>query len=400
MILASVVVGSRGNAELKWNLDSAWPKGMPADAQQISAVAIDSTGVVHVSVRVGLDEPILMFDSDNGGELLGSWGAEHIFFDNSSNSWGGHGLAFQAPSNGMNRAPRLWVADILEHTAKVFDDSKTGVHSLIATMGTAGEAGSDVDVLQFGSLADVTTGKPNGKMDGQVWVSDGDGGINNRVVRLNATSDATLAVHPDWVVGGTSDDTEDFDSPHSIAYHEPSASVIVADRNNFRLLVLDAATGTKMAEWTDCLGSPSPTANGTVAPWGVRFWYSEEATLAVVAVCDSPEDGGNQRIVVLDVSEPDSLLHKGLRSNFNPNVEEQRQRRQRQNQRKEDIGSEVFDEASMKCGVLAEIPVDPATCLTPHELAVDQTSGDIYLACVTMDPGPSNVLRFRFTGGK
>ena len=64
----------------------------------------------------------------------------------------------------------------------------------------------------------------------------------------------------------------------------------------------------------------------------------------VVAVCDSPETGSNQRIMVLD----------------------------------------MLDVVDGKYTVTDEIEVDPKLCLTPHEMAVS-VNGDIFLACVTYD---------------
>jgi hypothetical protein len=45
--------------------------------------------------------------------------------------------------------------------------------------------------------------------------------------------------------------------------------------------------------------------------------------------------------------------------------------------------------------VLYELPIPTNLCLTPHELTVSKATGDIFVSCVTVDPGPSTVLRFR-----
>lgn len=396
-----------------WTLDPSWPLDKPKEADYYSAVAIDNTGAVHVSVRKGVTSPILVFDNDKGA-LLSSWGENDIYFDNCTASWGGHGLAHQVTANNPSR---IWVADILNHTVKVFaNDISSSDHHLIASAGTPGDAGSAVDPeLQFGSVADVATGVAGGKFDGSVWVSDGDGGVNNRVLRLNTSdsssdeNDLWIGVHPEWVTGGAAaDDMETFNSPHSIAYHEPSGTLIVADRDNFRLDILNAATGVKIAEWSDCLGG-NGDGNGTAAPWGVRVWHGalsairilHDTVFAVVAVCDSPQDGGNQRLVVLNVSRPDSILHKGKRGRLvekkgadNAVVLEHG----RYTKSNKPLQDKDGDSAVLQCGVVAEISVDPSVCLTPHEIDVDESSGDIYLACVTTDPGPSNLVRYRYTG--
>ena len=114
-LAATAALGTATALDATWELDAEWPSGLPADANYFSAIAVDASGVVHVSVRSGLDSPIIMLD-DDAGELLGEWGADSVFFDNSTGSWGAHGLAAQANSDGTNQ---IWIADILEHTAKV-----------------------------------------------------------------------------------------------------------------------------------------------------------------------------------------------------------------------------------------------------------------------------------------
>ena len=340
-------------------LDAAWPQGL-GNSTWISAAALDlKTRVLHVSAR-NAASPILMFHVDSEyGPLLGSWGDEDIFFDATSQAWGGHGLVYEA------RREQIWVADILDHTVKVFS-ATTAPPNLVAISGTPGEAGSALEPLQFGSVADVASSP-----DGHIFVSDGDGGINNRVLQLNATSQESLIGSPLWVLGGAaSEATQEFSSPHSIAFHAPSRNLLVANRDQFSLDVLSADTGKKVAQWTTCFeGSAEQVvlAEGTAAPWGIRIVHPRglqgdfiSRPLAFLAVANSPQDGGNQRIVVIDVS------HNGS-----------------------------FSQSTGNCTVLAEIPVDPSLCRTPHEIEVDPVSGDIFVACVTVDPGPSTLLRYR-----
>ena len=109
------------------------------------------------------------------------------------------------------------------------------MHPLVASAGTRGAEGSGLDVLQFGSVADVAVG--TGNFEGSLWTSDGDGGINNRVARLDTTSGTVnVGKHPLWI-DDAADSPDMFSSPHSIAFHEKTATVIVADRDNFRLQV-------------------------------------------------------------------------------------------------------------------------------------------------------------------
>ena len=319
-------------------LDEVWPKDLPASATYFSAIAIDGE-FIHVSARMNTSQPILTFNDE--GELLSSWGSDEISFNDELNSWGAHGLASQSGS-------RLWVADIQEHTTKVFT---TRDRKLAGIAGTKGIAGNGIDTLQFSSTADIAIG--TGAMEGEVWVSDGDGGSNHRVVRLNTKEgDANIGIHPEWVVGDG--DVNIFNSPHSIAFHERSATLVVADRDNFRLQVLDAKTGIRLSQiGANCFGKE---IDEFTAPWGVRI----RDDYLYVAVCDSPETGSNQRILILEI---DDLLND-------------------------------------ECKVVEEIAVDPEKCLTPHELAIDGTSGDIFLACVTFadantGASASNIQRYR-----
>jgi hypothetical protein len=222
-------------------------------------------------------------------------------------------------------------------------------------------------------VADVAVG--DGSFSGYVWVSDGDGGLNNRVLLLNTTSDESLFNDEAlWVVGTpASDSSGPFSSPHSIAFHRPSASLIVANRDKQQLDILDASTGTILGAWTGCFGGTSRVTSSLVSPWGVRVAPvpidgSHPRLLAFVAVADSPQDGGNQRIVVLDVESPTAFLRPGEES------------------------------TEGNCVVLSEIPVNSTLCRTPHEIEVSPVSGDIFVACCTVDPGPSNVQRFRLVG--
>ena len=354
-----------GNAGPAWTLDPSWPvglKGFPKSTK-FSAVALittaDGNTEVHVSVRQNSTRPIMAFDAKEGNFLY-DWGDKHI--SNVAGTWGAHGLRAQGNF--------VWVADIQEHTVKQFDarflrDRVTG--ALIATVGTPNNAGGGTEPLQFGNCADVATapaGPDGGAFAGGVWVSDGDGGILNRVARV--ATDASGVPSPlygtpaRWALGGNASDTADFHNPHSVAFHAPSGSLVVADRANRRLALVDAATGTHAGAWT-CPGFGPPSTQGKASPsakspWGVRSWKDAKTgkTFLAAAVAGWPADGTDQYVVVYEADAPD-LAKQG-------------------------------------CKVVAQLPVDPKRCLTPHELEVDRTTGDIYLTCVTT--GPSTVVRF------
>lgn len=211
--------------------------------------------------------------------------------------------------------------------------------------------------MQYNTVADTAFGK--GKM---VFISDGDGSSNHRVVALNATSleDATIST-PVWVMGnnhthdagGLEELGHNITSAHSIAYHSRSDTLLLADRENNRTLHISAATGEVIANWT-CpelqLGK-----KGTV--YGVRT--SESLNLVFLAVADSNKANvaagkPYQFLYVLD-------------------------------------GSSITKKGPGQCKVVQTIAIDPKKCMTPHLMGHDERNHDIFLACVGK---PTAVLRF------
>lgn len=53
---------------------------------------------------------------------------------------------------------------------------------LLKVLGTPGTPGSSLTPLQFGNVADVGFDR-----DGMMYIADGDGGLNNRLVELNTS---------------------------------------------------------------------------------------------------------------------------------------------------------------------------------------------------------------------
>lgn len=358
--LTSALAWAATGSTATWEMDPSWPRGLPQGVTYFSAPAIERCAeqgrkFIHVSARSGGKEPILVFTPE--GDLVDQWGSESISFNATTKSWGAHGVSVQTLPGGETR---IWVADIQDHTAKVFSGTcGSGLgetRPLLGTSGIRGRAGSDTRPnVQFGSTADVASGMPWGKFAGQVWVSDGDGGVNNRVVQLNTTDGfRSIAGEPMWTLGGNASDTTDFNSPHSIAFHERSASVIVADRGNARVRIVEAATGVVKGSWS----CPDLQTQGGAAVWGVRVWQqpTSSSVWVAAAIADFPAVGKNQKIVIYNASSTD-------------------------------LGDQP-------CDVIASWDVPTDKCDTPHELDVDPETQDIYLACVTVKPGPSAILRY------
>ena len=69
---------------------------------------------------------------------------------------------------------------------------------ILAHSGTAGRTGPGIHPVQYNTVADTAFGD-----DGMVYISDGDGSSNHRVVALNVTSSLEDVVMqtPAWVMG-------------------------------------------------------------------------------------------------------------------------------------------------------------------------------------------------------
>ncbi len=191
-------------------------------------------------------------------------------------------------------------------------------NKLIQTLGTPGTAGSGLIPLQFGNPADVDFSAD------LVFIADGDGGVNNRVDAV-AFSGAE-----EWVAGSNRPGTQagQFNVPHSVAYYATKDLVFVADRGNNRTQAFAAKTGKYIGEWT-CMRPGSP--------WGIRTWTAQDLLFQA--------DGHGQSISILDLSGTTSTS----------------------------LGV---------CSILATVDIDPALCTSPHEIAVDQVYGEIYVACM------------------
>jgi len=304
---------------------------MPAGARGISAVAVNHTAPgkeIYVSQRGTIyPQPILVFDGS--GALLRSWGADSISNGGTNGTWGGHGLNLVGD--------RVWVYDIAAGAVLIFDR-----FGKLLDVGGHGGQGTGVKPLQYGCVADGDFSK-----DGRVaYVSDGDGGVNNRVVALNtslALRDPNALL---WISGNTEGSPHGvgdpkFAAPHSVAMHGPTGNLLIADRDNNRTAVL-TSKGEYLGEWT----CPGLGRRGTT--WGVRTWTDSSLDLVFLGVADAPEDGANQWLHILD-------------------------------------GSGLTPQAAGPCTVLQSFKIEPALCVTPHEIGVDAGNGDFYLGCVTQN---------------
>lgn len=247
-----------------------WPHGMPPHSTSLSAVGVDpyvlGGSEVYIAQRgPNLTQPILVFNE--AGDLVRSFGGDSIARD-ASGAWGCHGLSVRAtPSD----ATQIWVNDFVEFTTKVY--SAEG--QLLATYGTKNVGGPGVSPLQFDKVADTAFG--SGASSDVVFVSDGDGSSNHRVVAIDAselpsfsryspteskrrggskslrassmfTGSNTAGEKIVWVGGNNntgdafSDEVDGLSltSMHSIAHHSRTNTLFAADRENNRTLHVDA----------------------------------------------------------------------------------------------------------------------------------------------------------------
>lgn len=313
---AGVNAHGAASSTLAYQLDPSWPS-LPANlnVSLITAVTVavnNNATEVHVAQRGPSAPPVLVF-SPITGQLLRTWG------DNSTIS-SIHGMSTQVGSGST--PDTIWVTDVGDFTVKQFTQQGT----LIQYSGTMGTAGGGIDPPQYEAPADVAV-----TAMGNVFVSDGDGSPNNRVLLL-----AQQGLSVIYGIGGNGTGPGQFSSPHSIALEVQPAfeRVWVADRGNARLQAFDSGSGAFVGEWT-CF--TAPPYNGV--PWGVRVDVPRGRMFVA--------DGTTGQFFVLNLTASTQW-------------------------------------ALGPCQVLQAFNVC-AAC-KPHELGLDETSGDVYLAGVGVPP--------------
>ena len=202
--------------------------------------------------------------------------------------------------------------------------------ALLTKLGRSGREGSGRQPFELAEVTDVAWGF------GALFISDGgDGdGLNERVARLDGAT-----YEPVWIRGnnGTVDPSDDpvgnFSQLHSVTIDESRDRVWLADRAHNRLVALDASTGAFVGAWP-CVAE----VNGA-GPNAVRY------------------DGPRDRVVV-------SVGNGGPEAKT-----------------KADSFIFALDAASPsgECTFTAA-PVNTSTTDNAHELAVDEATGDVYVA--------------------
>lgn len=113
-------------------------------------------------------------------------------------------------------------------------------------LGTPGRAGSVLNPLQFDQPAEIFV-----QDSGEIYVVDGDGGLNNRLIKLSSNLEVL------WSRGEKGQGMAQFYIPHSVTV-DYTHRVWVADRGNKRIQVFNALTGEWLGTWGSCFPEDAP----------------------------------------------------------------------------------------------------------------------------------------------
>jgi hypothetical protein len=279
-VLASILPCKAFSASGLYIPDPSWNPIIPSSIHpgKVSAVAVDRQSNVFIGQR-GLDNKIMRFT--NNGTYLKSFGDEIKTV---------HGMKIQTGKGSEH--DYLWVTDTGSHDVKKYD-SVTG--NLLLTLGTTGHSGNGTDPIQFGSVADISFDN-----NGSIYISDGDGGENHRVVKLSGENGNKVQ----WIAGNNGAVSAQFSSPHSLAYQTSGDRIWIANRNFFRVDAIDATTGVNQSDSSiaqECFPGAS-VDNAT--PWSVRV--DDTRDILYVAVAHSALKGytpAQAQIVAFDISK-------------------------------------------------------------------------------------------------
>ena len=324
-----------------YTLDEAYPTGLSSlNASQLTALALVNTSggalELHVAQRGAGAPPFFVLDTA-GGALLRTYGAFGRTLKSPHGMASSHGVGAPGPS-------ALWVTDIVNATVLQLDPASGAVLTQV------GSKGLGTDPPQFSAPADLALAG-----DGALWVSDGDGGVANRALKLPRPAAAPSAPAA-LAIGHCANPAANasagcFDSPHSVARSARFDHVWVADRGNNRLQVFAGATGAHLATWdaAPCLGVPG------AQPWAVRV---DEARGRLVVADGGP--AGNPA-----GGEPGAVYVLAINGG---------------------AGWGAGSVPPCAGALLATLPVPNGATAKPHELAVDAVGGDIYLADIGVPP--------------
>ncbi|XP_077782624.1 NHL repeat-containing protein 3 isoform X3 [Podarcis muralis] len=216
-----------------YKLDVNWPL-IPFTGQTFCVAVDDVNGLVYVGQRGDENVPkVVVYTED--GYFLQAWNASIEM---------PHGIFVLNTPN----ATSVWITDVgtgkYGHTIKQYTPSG----ELLQVIGTAGRAGSGTNPLQFDQPAEIFV-----EESGDIYIVDGDGGLNNRLVKL--TPDFKTL----WLHGENGSGTAQFNIPHSVTV-DAVGRVWVADRANWRIQAFQKTTGEWLGCWNSCFTQDGPSS--------------------------------------------------------------------------------------------------------------------------------------------
>ncbi|KAJ8266074.1 hypothetical protein GJAV_G00125600 [Gymnothorax javanicus] len=215
-----------------YKLDISWPKNPERFTGDVFGVAVDHiAGVVYVAQRGNVPK-VLVFSTD--GEFIAAWNTSSLEMP--------HGIFLANAST----KPSVWITDVGKgpygHTIKQYSPSG----ELLKVLGTKGKAGSGTNPLQFDQPAEIFV-----HSSGEIYIVDGDGGMNNRLLKLSKELQMM------WMHGENGSGLAQFYIPHSVAV-DNYQRVWVADRGNKRIQVFNAEKGDWLGTWGSCFDEDAP----------------------------------------------------------------------------------------------------------------------------------------------
>lgn len=216
-----------------YKLDVSWPKYPELFSGEVFGVAVDHyANVVYVAQRGETVPKVLVFSTD--GEFLLAWNTTTLEMP--------HGIFLADASSN----PTVWITDVgngpYGHSIKQYSPSG----KLLQVLGTEGRAGSGVNPLEFDQPAEIFV-----HTSGEIYIVDGDGGMNNRLIKLSKDLEIL------WMHGEKGQGPAQFYIPHSVAV-DNFQRVWVADRGNKRIQVFNSVTGDWLGMWGSCFTEDAP----------------------------------------------------------------------------------------------------------------------------------------------
>ncbi|CAG5912212.1 unnamed protein product [Menidia menidia] len=198
-----------------YRLDPSWPRSPELFSGEVFAVAADQhAGRVYVAQRGSNVPKLLVFSTD--GDFLLSWNTSALEMP--------HGMFLAGAATGN---PTLWITDVgagpYGHCIKQFSPS--------------GQLLQPAEIFVQDS--------------GEMYIVDGDGGMNNRLLKLSRERQVL------WMHGERGQGLAQFYIPHSVTVDD-AQRVWVADRGNKRIQVFNSVTGDWLGTWGSCFSEDAP----------------------------------------------------------------------------------------------------------------------------------------------